>query len=146
MGYLMGIMKKKNSTKKGYRNYGGAKKEFRKKKNKKNKETLVKRNVVKRNKTKNKSRKNYSRKNKRVYQKGGFLNKITSILPQDLVNFNRSLIGVPANIIKGYQGYPQNASPYPTDQPFLEETARYRPLGPDFDAIESEAQNTVGKL
>jgi hypothetical protein len=128
----------KNKTKKRYRNNAIIKKTVFRKNKRKSKGKLLKKQ--------NKSKKNYSRKNKKIYQKGGFLNKINSFLPQDLVNFNRSLTGVPENIIKGYQGYEQNASPYPTDQPFLNETIRYKAHGPDIQMIENKSQNIVGRL
>jgi hypothetical protein len=84
--------------------------------------------------------------NQQFQNGGGILN----LLPQDLVNFGRSLSGGLAGVYDSYQGQPRfdSSYPLPTDQPSMDREIltpiKYKPL--DLNKIHIRAGNTVSDI
>ena len=117
---------------------GGSKK--RRRSRKKSKRKPRKKTGKKRRKVR-KGRKSRRRSRKRL--RGGYKGDLAF---QNLVNAGRNVVGGLGNVVHGFRGYPQQASPYPNDQPGMEPAARPISMPADVETLYKNAQTHVGGI
>ena len=86
-------------------------------------------------------RKTNKRRNRRM--KGGYKGDIPF---QNAVNLVRGVGNNLGNVVHGFRGFPEVASPYPTDQPGMTPPRMPIPMPADVESLYKNAQTNVGAI